>query len=219
MHLAGTNEALEVHDVVSELNLRPILYGRRAINGYYPIHFGIKTKMDESLGYGTAAWFEAWGITHLTVPTGSEPVPPAHTVARFPRQGRDLISLGTTRPFVSINGVAPEETDWIFRRPNERSLEVTAPPGRLEIAEIVAPGWELWSDGAMIRQFTEVLPNMEFDHAGDTAEYRLKYRPRSWHVGIYASGFGLLMFGFFAGGALRRPRAQLSPSPTETPRA
>lgn len=219
VHLAGTNEALEVHDVVSELNLRPILYGRRAINGYYPIHFGIKSEMDQALGYGTAAWFEAWGITHLTVPTGSEPLPPARTVARFPRQGRDLISLGTTRPFVSIDETAPEETEWSYRRANGRLLFVKAPPGTLEIAEIMAPGWELWSGGSLMKPFTEVQPLTEINHAGGGAEYRLIYRPRSWHVGVYASGVGLLLFGFFAGGALRRPRAQLSPPDDEKPRA
>lgn len=175
-----------------ERSLRPILYNGRALNGYHPIHYGIKEEQEKIIGINNDAWYKSWGVTRLVYPVNIDAgsiVPPVEADQAFPSTGRAVFRLADSAPFVE----APEEGTARFKRltPNTIRLEANGPKGVVSISEIAAPGLEISKDGAVISTTGEPRLGIDIEHGGGEAVYTLSYRPASYSHGLFATAAGL----------------------------
>lgn len=189
---------LETHDTVSDLGLRPLLHGGRALNGYHPITYAAKTERDRDLLFNSMDWFHAWGVTHVLVEPGSEGLGRNRIVADFPDQGRSVLELGDAPPMVRPwMGRPPQRVEWTRRDANIKVLEVEKlVPGPVEIAETVGPGHRIYLNNELVETITDpALASVVYLEPG-TSRIRFEYRPDSWRIGVYTTGVALGVVAF-----------------------
>ncbi len=206
VYLEENDLQLEVHDLVNELSLRPILFGGRAVNGYHPITYAAKQELDEVLELHTLDWFRAWGITHVLVPAGAEPEADITPVADFPEAGRRLLALPEPSPHTVTD--PPARYQWIRRSAAGRHLRIaTEERTLLRVHDVSAPGTWVLRTGKPVKVVSgSPLLFTEFDvPSGEHAMVWL-YKPDSYRVGLFLSALGAAAAGLMLSASRRRPR-------------
>lgn len=189
----------QTHDVVSEMNLRPILYGGWAINGYHPVLYKIKEERDQALGFGTEEWFAAWGITHLLVPPNPEQAKEdPNLVAMFQDARRGIFNIPDATPPVRHVEVSDASLSWEWNShtPNEKSLKLAGPPGLIAVSGIVGPGTELSVNGKWRETTDQPILSTTLSHEPGESVYTWKYRPQSYKAGLFLTAVGAMGIGF-----------------------
>jgi len=191
----------ETHDATNELGLRPMLHGRRALNGYHPVFLGIKEARDRELGFNTKEWFAAWGIGHVLAPANAEGGDGVSVVARFTNPPRSLLALdGSTdaAPWTAVGMNA-----WVAKRGVATSI-----PGA------VMPGFVAWSGDREVFRAKAPGLSIPLDGMAIGEVVRWEYRPFSYRVGLFLTAMALSIIAAI-GGRMLFPRAPRSRTVSE----
>jgi hypothetical protein len=189
---------LENQDVMTEMRLRPILYGNRALNGYYPINYMMKTDRDQALGFNTPKWFKAWGITRLQIPTGNEPAEDVFTIEkRFPAIGRDILKMPGPGVVALKGSTDRPDFEWSLRSPNEKELVVDfQSAGTLQVKEIVGAGHQILVNDELVTEINEPALSSEVELSAGQSTVRWIYKPFSWSLGVFLAAMGAMLLAF-----------------------
>lgn len=204
---AGITEGL--HHPAAELSLRPLLMGGRALNGYHPIIYAAKETADRDLGFNTAEWYAAWGVTHLAVPMDAPLPPELERVAQFPELGRAVVALPDADGPVRLGGINPAgRWEWQERTANRARLAVELDrPGIVVWSEIAPPGLVTRVDGRTVEERRTVALSREVMLPAGSHVIEWEYRPRAWTLGVYTTALGAMLLAgamAFAAGTRRR---------------
>jgi len=199
-----------------ELSLRGILKDVDVLNGYHPISYALKEESDRALTLHTPEWRKQWGIG-LEIRPG-DPSRPAGAGLSM-EGGLEAHKYRENSP-VRVLNAAGEPLDirymWENRHANHIKLRVDTPEaGKLEVAEMSAPGWKR-IQGTDVETAREVALMRTAQIPAGPSEIEWRYEPTSYRTGMWmsAAGFSIVMFGLFAGLG-RRVRYAPAPPPTE----
>lgn len=202
--LADRGLLLQTHDMVSELSLRPLLFGGRPINGYHPITYMEKQRLDEFHGLHSDGWLRGWGITHVLAPLGAGGGEGVSHAGDFPVSGRTLLALPGAIPHVHTEPVA--EYEWRERSGQARRLLVETEAGTyLRVHDVSGPGTVVVLNGEPAAQVAG-LPEMftEMDLPPGRHEVTWLYRPDSHRVGLFLTALGAMLAAAVLSGTRRR---------------
>ncbi len=199
---------LQVHDLVNELSIRPLLFDGRAVNGYHPITYAAKQELDDFHQLHTLGWFRAWGISHVLVPPAAEAGDDITLVADFPHAGRRLFALPDPVPHTHTE--PPAQYRWTERSGAARRLSVTAAEETLlRVHDVAGPGTRVILNGATA-DVIEHNPLLftEFDLPPGEHELVWLYEPDSYRVGLFLTALGAAAAGLMLSASRRRPRGR-----------
>jgi hypothetical protein len=200
--LSDGDRALHVHDAASELSIRPILFGRRALLGYHPIALGVRDELNRTAGLGTLEWFHQNGIRWITVSPQFQGLPEGTEF--FPQASRAVVPVPDATGLVQ----GASSFTWLERTPNRRIFR--AHGTTLRVVENWTPGWHL--SGLELSAPDGPATEWILPLSGAEVTVTMTYRPTSWKVGIFLGAMGLVIIGFLLGNA-GRPGTTANPKP------
>lgn len=203
-----------------ELSLRGILKDVDVLNGYHPISYALKEESDRALTLHSPEWRKQWGIG-LEIRPG-DPSRPAGAGLSM-EGGLEAHKYRENSPVRVLNAAGePLEIRymWANRHANRVTLRVDTPEaGKLEVAEMSAPGWKR-IQGTDVETAHEVALVRTAQVPAGPSEIEWRYEPESYRNGMWmsAAGLGIVMFGLFAGFRRRWVKVVFEPSPARIPK-
>ncbi|MCC5877530.1 MAG: hypothetical protein JJU11_15020 [Candidatus Sumerlaeia bacterium] len=202
--LAERNLQLDVFDTTNDLSLRPILFGRKAINGYHPITWKAKSVRDHEEDMYSISWYEAWGVPILLA---AKPVEYDETVFNhlesFPREERMALKILGASGHSDGHGL--QSVQWVNRHPNHRHVIVRGWGGWVRFADNIAPGWNVFINNERIETPREPEMEIQIQYEEGKHEIFKFYTPFSWRAGLFMTALSLFGIALCMGMG-RRPR-------------
>lgn len=196
--LADQNLNLEVFDTTNDLSLRPILFGRKAINGYHPITWMVKKERDNEEEMYSISWYEAWGVPVLLA---AKPVEFDESVFNhlesFTREGRMALKIIGASGHSAGHGL--QSVQWVTRHPNHRHAKVRGWGGWVRFADNIAPGWQIYVNNERVETPDEPEMEVQLRYDEGETEVFMFYTPFSWRAGLYMTAIGLFGIALCAG--------------------
>lgn len=206
--IASNRLELNTFEATNDLSLRPILFGRKSVNGYHPITWAARVARDHEEGMYSIDWYESWGVPILIVPKPVEFDEDLFDhLESFQRAGRAALRIRGISGHADGHGL--QSVNWSVRNPNERHGTIRGWGGKLRIADAIAPGWRIYLDEVRVETPREPEMSVRLTYPEGTSNLAMYYRPFSWRVGLFSTALGV--FGMtLCLGLRRRPRTHSS---------